>query len=635
MPHNLCAHLDLAKKRERMAMKQLLTSVKFATLQWSDVLRCAVRNSHDMHDANVEVDQLESRVLYSASPLPVEAAESADSEQADTAAGASQSTATSQDDSPSTGPDSAANDIRTSDDSLSLLDEVSFVLLPTLAEETQSGYEVVSVDPSADDNEQLVADLTSDAESEGTGSSSSLLQFSTNGGNILGFTQDSILVASSSHLFDVRFVGANLGGPVATDSVNNATELAASAPVGAATFTGVTYAGLWDGVTAVFDSQEGAILKSTYYVDAGLGENAVDQIRLQYNRDVSLDALGNLVITYDTGTMTDSAPVAWQDIDGQRIFVDVHYALLGDNQVGFTVGDYDQNYQLVIDPTLTWSTFLGGSGTDDAQFIAIDGSGNIYVTGSSSSSWGSPVQAFGGGGNDAYVAKLNSSGSVVWTTFLGGSGADVGHAIAVDASGNIYVSGDSSSTWGSPVRAISSGTDGFAAKLNSSGTLLWNTFLGGSGSDTSWGIGIDGSGNVYVSGDSAASWGSPLRSYSNGSDVYAAKLNSSGSLMWNTFLGGSGSDINNGIAVDTSGNVYVGGYSTATWGTPVRAYTSGQDFSIIKLNTSGSIIWNTFLGGSGTDAGLGIAIDGSSNVYVTGNSSATWGSPVQDHWQWH
>jgi len=310
MRHNLRAHLDISNKRERVAIKQLLTSVKFATLQWSDLLRCAARSGHDVQGANLEVDQLEARVLYSASPLPVETVESADAEQADNTASDGQSAATSQDDSQSTGPDSAPDDIRTSNDTLALLDELSFVLLPTLAEETQAGSEGVSVDQSANESEQLVADLTSDEASNGTSSNSSLLQFSTNGGNILGFTQDSILVASSSHLFDVRFVGANLGGPVAMDSVSNATEVAASAPVGAAAFTSVTYASLWDGVTAVFDSQEGAILKSTYYVDAGLGGSPVDQIRLQYNRDVSLDAQGNLVITYDTGAMTDSAPGA-------------------------------------------------------------------------------------------------------------------------------------------------------------------------------------------------------------------------------------------------------------------------------------------------------------------------------------
>ena len=203
----------------------------------------------------------------------------------------------------------------------------------------------------------------------------------------------------------------------------------------------VTYAGLWDGVTAVYDAQDGAILKSTYYVDAGAGENAAEQIRLHYNRDVSLDEQGNLVIAYDNGTMTDSAPVAWQDIDGQRQFVKVSYVLLGNNEVGFAVGDYDRNQQLVIDPTLTWNTFLGAGGNDYAQAIAVDGSGNVYVAGYSSATWGSPVRAFGTG-DDGFVAKLDSSGNLIWNTFLGGArGRLMSTAIAVDGSGNVYVTG--------------------------------------------------------------------------------------------------------------------------------------------------------------------------------------------------
>ncbi|MCA9182083.1 MAG: SBBP repeat-containing protein, partial [Planctomycetales bacterium] len=409
------------------------------------------------------MDQLESRVLFSASPLPVEVVEVAEVDESDTA---ESSSATGQDGSQSAGSDTTTDDIRTSDDTLALLDELSYELLPTLADEKPTNP--------------------------------TLLQFTTNGGNILGFTQDSILVASSSNLFDVRFVGANLVGPVAAESTSDATDVAASTPVGAAAFTSVSYAGLWNGVTAVFDSQEGAILKSTYYVDAGLGGGAVDQIRLQYNRDVSLDAQGNLVISYDTGTMTDSAPVAWQDIDGQRIFIDVHYALLGDNQVGFTVGDYDHNYQLVIDPTLTWNTFLGGSGADYAQSIAVDSSGNVYVAGYSTATWGSPVRAFGGGGQDGFVAKLSSSGSLTWNTFLGGGGTDSAYGVVADVSGNVYVTGSSAATWGSPLQAFAGGSDAYVAKLNSSGSLTWSTFLGGAGNDTGADIAVDSSGNVYI-----------------------------------------------------------------------------------------------------------------------------------------
>ena len=441
-----------------------------------------------------------------------------------------------------------------------------------------------------------------------------------------------------------------------------------------------------------YESEEGAILKSTYFVDGGSDGASVDQIQLHYNRDVSLDAQGNLVIAYDTGTMTDSAPVAWQDIDGQRVFVDVHYELLGDNLVGFDVGDYDHSQQLVIDPTLTWTSFLGGSGSDYASGIAVDGSGNVYVTGYSDATWGSPVRAFSGTATEAYVAKLNSSGSLVWNTFLGGAtGGDQTDAITVDGSGNVYVTGWSGATWGSPVRSFGGGgQDAFVAKLNSSGTLTWNTFLGGTGQDEGTGIAVDGSGNVYISGYGNATWGSPVRAYGGGgNDAFAVKLNyqrrsltwntflggarkrrghshcrgrqreclpdrkqcshvgarpcgpsaavptrlppkltTAGALAWNTFLGGSGNDYGNAIALDASGNVYVGGNSGATWGTPVQGFAGGTtDALVVKLNNSGGLTWNTFLGGTAIDGANGIAVGSNGNVYLTGNSGATWGTP--------
>ncbi len=305
----------------------------------------------------------------------------------------------------------------------------------------------------------------------------------------------------------------------------------------------------------------------------------------------------------------------------------VSYVLLGNNEVGFAVGDYDHSQQLVIDPTLTWNTFLGAGAlnqNDYGQSIAVDGSGNVYVAGMSNVTWGSPVRAFSTNGSfyDAFLAKLDSSGNLVWNTFLGGTGGDdYAYGVAVDGSGNAYVSGMSVATWGSPVRAFGGGsTDAFVAKVSSSGTLTWNTFLGGTSSEYGNGVAVDGSGNVYVAGSSytAATWGSPVRANSGGDEAFAAKLNSSGALTWNTFLGSSGNDYGQGIAVDSSGNVYVAGYGNATWGTPVRAYSSGNDGFAVKLSSSGALTWNTFLGGSGWDQANGVAVDGSGNVYVAG-----------------
>jgi len=351
--------------------------------------------------------------------------------------------------------------------------------------------------------------------------------------------------------------------------------------------------------------------------------------------------------------------------------VDASDQLLQFTSGGQVQGDYLPDIPVVIDPDITWNTFLGGTNYDYGYGIAVDSSGNVYVTGSSYS-WGNPVRAYTSN-YDAFVAKLDSSGALQWNTFLGGTGPDFGYGIAVDSSGNIYVTGYSSATWGTPVRAFSGSDDAFVARLNSSsGALQWNTFLGGTGHDEGYGIAVDFSGNVYVTGYSYTTWGSPVMAYQggysdafaarlnitsgalqwntflggtggyngrgitvdssgnvyvtgdNGYDAFAAKLNNSGVLQWNTFLGGAGNDHCYGIAVDSSGSVYLTGYSDAAWGSPIRAYGSYDDAFAAVLDSRGVLQWNTFLGGTVSDYGRGIAVDTSGSVYVTGYSSATW-----------
>ena len=285
-----------------------------------------------------------------------------------------------------------------------------------------------------------------------------------------------------------------------------------------------------------------------------------------------------------------------------------------------------------------WNTFMGSSSDDRGYDIAVDVSGNVYVTGRSGATWGSPINAHAGW-VDAFVAKLNSSGVLQWNTFMGSAVYDdFGLSIAVDGSGNVYVAGYSDATWGTPVNDYAGGNyDAFVAKLNSSGVLQWNTFMGGSDSDYGNGIAVDGNGNVYVTGDSRANWGTPKNAYAGGNyDAFAAKLNSSGELQWNTFMGSNGTDYGKSIAVDGSGNVYVTGLARYTWGSPVNAHAGGSDAFAEKLNSDGVRQWNTFMGSSSaiSDAGNGITVDGSGNVYITGQSYDTWGNPINAHRRW-
>ncbi|MBI2329205.1 MAG: SBBP repeat-containing protein, partial [Chloroflexi bacterium] len=397
---------------------------------------------------------------------------------------------------------------------------------------------------------------------------SDLLQF-TSGGHVLGFAKDGVIIASGSHMLKVEFIGANSASPQSSGAAaGNGQE---NPPLSA-----VTYPDLWDGVTLVYQASEGSLVKSTYYVETSEAGASASSIVLGYNRPVRIDEKGNLVISYETGTLTESAPVAWQEVGGERKAVEADYVLYGEQRVGFSLGDYIPGIPVVIDPKLIWHTFLGGSSTggDYGNAIAVDGSGNIYVAGTSRSTWGTPVRAYTAV-DDAFVAKLDSSGALQWHTFLGGSGWDSGRGIAVDGSGNIYVAGSSDATWGIPLRPYTANYVAFVARLDSSGALQWHTFLGSSGYDSGYAIAVDGSGNIYVTGYSGAAWAeTPLRPYTANDDAFVARLDSSGALQWHTFLGGSGTDYGRGIAVDGSGNIYVAGNSNAAWGTnPVRPYS--------------------------------------------------------------
>jgi hypothetical protein len=291
-------------------------------------------------------------------------------------------------------------------------------------------------------------------------------------------------------------------------------------------------------------------------------------------------------------------------------------------------------HELVSDPTLVWNTFLGGSDWDDGYAIASDANGNTYVAGTSQGTWGSPIRPYGGA-EDAFVAKLNRNGVLQWNTFLGSAvGADQAYAIALDGSGNVNVAGESLFSWGTPVNPHSAdGSDIFVAQLSNNGVLKWNTFHGGQSIDRGYALAVDGSGNIYVSGESHGTWGSPVIPPSTSlinQEAFVAKLSKNGVRQWNTFMGeGNGADYARAVAVD--GTVVVAGFSTNAWGTPVRAHSGDWygDAFVAQLNSSSGVRqWNTFLGGARVDEVLAAAAS-AGDRYVTGYSYASWGTPIE------
>jgi Bacterial Ig-like domain (group 1)/Beta-propeller repeat len=332
-------------------------------------------------------------------------------------------------------------------------------------------------------------------------------------------------------------------------------------------------------------------------------------------------------------------------VDGVRHEIAGSYKLKAKNTVGFELAGYDASRPLVIDPVLVYSTFIGGDRNDQGRDIVVDASGSAYVTGfTDSSEFPTTVGAFdttySGSLGDVFVTKLNPSGSaLVYSTFLGGSGDDLGLGIAVDTSGSAYVTGrTSASNFPTTVGAFDTTHNGnndvFLTKLNPSGSaLVYSTFVGDVSFDEGDGIAVDTFGSAYVTGQTFSpnfptTVGAFDTTFNGNVDfaTFVTKLNPSGSaLVYSTFLGGSGADFGFGIAVDISGSAYVTGFTRShNFPTTVDAFdtTPNGDFDVFvtKLNPSGSppLVYSTFLGGSGSDGGLGIALDTHGSAYITG-----------------
>ncbi|MEA3348992.1 MAG: sortase [Chloroflexota bacterium] len=349
-------------------------------------------------------------------------------------------------------------------------------------------------------------------------------------------------------------------------------------------------------------------------------------------------------------TTQPSSPITYNNTSKFEISFDPSASGYRTATVSIANNDDDENpYEFAIqgrgttvpnDTTisLSWNTFIGGEGDlERGEDIVLDDNGNLYVCGMSNVSWGSPIHPHSGGGGDAFVAKLNNNGELLWNTFLGSERLDQSNDIAIDSSGYIYFIGYSEASWGTPVRPFSGNPDAFVAKLDSDGNLIWNTFLGSNSFDIGTGIVVDQHSNVYISGVSGESWGEPIRPFAGGvNDAFVAKLDEKGNLVWNTFLGSDdnyegGADNGFDIAVDDNGYVYTVGYSYGEWGTPVRPHGGNTDSFAAKLDNDGNLIWNTFLGSGAGDVGTSIAVDKNGSAYVGGNSNEAWGTPVRSY----
>jgi hypothetical protein len=375
---------------------------------------------------------------------------------------------------------------------------------------------------------------------------------------------------------------------------------------------------------------------------------------IQGARNISINSRGDLVLRTPGGDVIEQAPLIYQEVDGKRQTIGGGYELpriaeaatdmTTGTPVSFRVASYDRTRPLVIDPVLTYSTYLGGGGQDFGQAIAVDASGNAYITGYTTSSnfpltpaayqatFNSP---YGDSGEyNVFVAKLNSSGSaLVYSTYLGGSISDQAFAIAVDGSGEACIAG----TTGSPDFPTTPGAfqntaaGGFVTKLSANGAgLIYSTYLGITGCT---GIAVDGSGNAFVTGyvNSASNFpttpGAYQTSLGGNQNAFVTQFNATGTaLIYSTLIGGTFTDVAQAIALDGSDDAYITG-QTGSYNYPVTPGAFQTNLNgdyqafVTEINPSGSaLVYSTLLGGNESDQGNGIAVDGNGDAYVTGQA---------------
>jgi hypothetical protein len=425
-------------------------------------------------------------------------------------------------------------------------------------------------------------------------------------------------------------------------------------------FGQVKYKSIYPGVDLIYHGNQQQ-LESDFRVEPGADPSRI-ALEFGEGEKISIGPEGHLLLEMPAGSVRLCKPVAYQETAGARVYIPAKFSIRSDGRVGFELGDYDHAKTLVIDPVLAYSVILGGSGgPSQGLAIALDTNDNVYLTGSTSAP-GFPVagglQTSFTGSQDVFITEFASNGSMVFSTFLGGNGAQSGQGIAVDANGNIFVAGYTSSTNFPTQNALQAtnggGYDAFVTKLSPGGkSLIYSTYLGGNGFDAANAIALDTNDSAIVTGYTqstnfpTANAAQPING-GNG-DAFVAKLNSQGaSLSYSTYLGGSDSENNNvstdidpaanlgdlvahlggALAVDIDGNAYLTGWTYSTNFPVFKAFQATNAVSspgsystpfVAKLDTSGNIVFSTYFGGAYSDTSRAISLDFSNNIYFAGS----------------
>jgi hypothetical protein len=415
------------------------------------------------------------------------------------------------------------------------------------------------------------------------------------------------------------------------------------------TYARVHYRDLYPGIDLVYYGNQRA-LEYDFVVRPGADPSRI-ALGFEGADRLEIDTRGDLVLHTAQGAIRQRKPIIYQDVDGTRREIAGKYVQQSDDQVAIQVSAYDTGRPLVIDPAvLFYSTYVGGGAIDLGSAIAVDAAGNAYVTGFTQSTdfptTAGAFQTTAGGDYDAFVTKLNPTGSgVVYSTYLGGGSFDGGAAITIDGVGNAYVAGTTEST-NFPTTAgafdtmANGAADGFVTKLNAAGSALaYSTVLGGDSEDFIFNLTVDATGSAYVGGaTSSTDFPTTVTAFDtafNGGpeDGFVTKLDPTGStLAYSTYLGGTDDDFIVGTGLDAAGNAYVtGGTSSPDYPTTVAAFDTSfnggagdYDVFVTELDAAGAgLVYSTFLGGGDLDGSNNIKVDSMGNAYIGGTTLST------------
>ncbi len=414
---------------------------------------------------------------------------------------------------------------------------------------------------------------------------------------------------------------------------------------GAPHFGAVASRGILPGIDVRWRGLEGNRLEYDLVVAPGADPGSV-VLRFDGARSAEVDPSGDLLVRTAGGILRHGRPVAWQEVEGARRPVSARFAPVGGGRVGFATGPFDRGLPLVIDPVVGFSTYLGGSSTEEGTGIGAGSDGQVCVGGWTwsmnfpvASAYDSTHWDYSGGTTpyDAFVTKFSTDGSaLVYSTFLGGSGSDRILALAMGSDGSAYIAGGTTSyDWPvkNPIKATrtSQNDTGFLTKLSPSGaSLVYSTFHGGTGNDQVFGLAVAADGTVAMAGYTSSSdfpVKSAIKSTMSGfDDGFATVVNPAGSaLVWSTYVGGSDQEYCKGVAFGPGGDVLVTGYTKSSNFPVVQAWQSTrkgtQDAFVARIAADGSAFsWSTYLGGSGFEYGNGIAAAADGGVWVVGTT---------------